>query len=105
MKYTQKFLLVILVLVLTATVSVAVAQDERPIAMASLVEVYTIDPAGGFDQAVGSSLKQLYDSLFRYVDNPPQLEPWLVESWEVSDDGLTYTFKLRKMPCSMMVAP
>jgi peptide/nickel transport system substrate-binding protein len=58
--------------------------------------VYAIDPAVGFDQAIGSSLKQFYDALFRYVGNPPEVVPWLAESWEVSEDGLVYTITMRE---------
>jgi peptide/nickel transport system substrate-binding protein len=31
----------------------------------------------------------------RWEDNPPQLQNWLAESYEISADGLTYTFTLR----------
>lgn len=64
--------------------------------MYSLVELYTINPAVGFDQAIGSTLKQLYNSLFRYVGNPPTVEPWLARSYTVSEDGKTYTVALRQ---------
>lgn len=37
---------------------------------------------------------QIYDGLLE-VNADLQLEPALAESWEVSDDGLTYTFDLR----------
>ena len=37
----------------------------------------------------------LYDGLIGYGPGP-KLMPWLAESWEVSDDLLTYTFRLRK---------
>ena len=72
------------------------AQGDRTVVMASAVDVYAIDPAVGFDQAIGSSLKQFYDALFRYVGNPPQAEPWLADSWQVSDDGTVYTIALRQ---------
>jgi len=62
----------------------------------SAVDVYTIDPAVGFDQAIGSSLKGLYDALFRHVGNPPQATPWLAESYEVSEDAKEWTFNLVK---------
>jgi peptide/nickel transport system substrate-binding protein len=92
-KWIRLLLLALVVGLLSA--AVAGAQTERPVVMYTLVELYTIDPAVGFDQAIGSTLKQLYDSLFRYVGNPPQVVPWLVESYSVSDDGLTYTVGLR----------
>jgi peptide/nickel transport system substrate-binding protein len=36
-----------------------------------------------------------YDNLIRYKPSSAEFMPWLAESWEVSTDGLTYTFKLR----------
>ena len=38
---------------------------------------------------------QLYDPLIRY-DHELNPHPWLAESWELSDDGLTVTLELRK---------
>jgi peptide/nickel transport system substrate-binding protein len=60
----------------------------------SAVDLYTIDPAVGFDSAIGSSLKGLYDALFRHVGNPPQAVPWLAEGYEVSEDATEWTFQL-----------
>jgi peptide/nickel transport system substrate-binding protein len=37
----------------------------------------------------------VYDVLVRVDRTGTKLEPGLAESWEVSDDGLTYTFKIR----------
>jgi peptide/nickel transport system substrate-binding protein len=37
----------------------------------------------------------VYDVLIRVDRSGTQLEPGLAESWEVSDDGLTYTFTMR----------
>jgi peptide/nickel transport system substrate-binding protein len=38
----------------------------------------------------------VYEALVFYKDESTALEPGLATSWEVSPDGLTYTFKLRK---------
>lgn len=36
------------------------------------------------------------DTLLRMNPETLEYEPWAAESWEVSDDGLTFTFKLRE---------
>lgn len=41
-------------------------------------------------------LVNLYDGLVRFKDGTLEVEPALAESWEVSDDGRTYRFKLRE---------
>ncbi|WP_367714400.1 ABC transporter substrate-binding protein (plasmid) [Nitratireductor sp. GISD-1A_MAKvit] len=41
-------------------------------------------------------LMNVYDGLTRYRDGTLEPEPALAESWEISEDGLTYTFKLRE---------
>lgn len=40
-------------------------------------------------------LVNIYDGLVRYKDGTLEVEPSLAESWQISDDGKTYTFKLR----------
>ena len=40
-------------------------------------------------------LVNVYDGLVRYQSGTLEVEPALAESWEISTDGLTYTFKLR----------
>ena len=55
----------------------------------------TMDPHATFDVGRVAYRLNCYDSLLRWLDNPPKLEPWLAESYAVSDDGKRYTFKLR----------
>ncbi|KXF75374.1 peptide ABC transporter substrate-binding protein [Paramesorhizobium deserti] len=40
-------------------------------------------------------LVNVYDGLTRYKEGTLEVEPSLAESWDVSEDGKTYTFKLR----------
>lgn len=44
-----------------------------------------------FDTAV-----PVFNKLVEFIPGTTELEPGLAESWDVSDDGLTYTFNLRK---------
>src|SRR2546430_6155923 len=55
-----------------------------------------MDPQGGFGVGRVGGRLNLDDGLYRWLDSPPKLEPWLAESHTVSPDGLTYTFKLRR---------
>jgi peptide/nickel transport system substrate-binding protein len=54
-----------------------------------------IDPAVGSDFSSSTSLANIYDTLI-FPNAKGGVDPWLAESWEISDDGLTYTFKLRE---------
>jgi peptide/nickel transport system substrate-binding protein len=56
----------------------------------------TLDPHVVYDVARVASRINLYDGLMRWLGNPPELKPWLAEGYEISSDGKTYRFKLRK---------
>jgi dipeptide transport system substrate-binding protein len=56
----------------------------------------------GFDSALytagttfDASSRTVYNRLVEFKHGGTEIEPGLAESWEISDDGLTYTFKLR----------
>lgn len=54
-----------------------------------------LDPHIGYDSTSRLIQQVLYDGLLKYVGNPARIEPWLAESYDVSADGLVYTFKLQ----------
>jgi peptide/nickel transport system substrate-binding protein len=60
-------------------------------------DVTDLDPARSFSDTYLIGGKAMYDQLTE-VDPvvPGQINPQLAESWEISADGLTYTFTLRK---------
>jgi len=49
-----------------------------------------------YDVATENFRLNLYDHLYRYLDNPPKIHPWLAESYSVADEGRKWTFTLRK---------
>jgi ABC-type transport system substrate-binding protein len=56
----------------------------------------TVDPHAAFDVGRVAIRLNVYDGLLRWQKNPAVLEPWVAESHTISEDGLTYTFKMRK---------
>jgi peptide/nickel transport system substrate-binding protein len=53
-----------------------------------------LDPHQVFDIGRIAIRLNMYDSLVRWVDNPPKLDMWLAEKVDISDDGLVYSFTL-----------
>jgi len=58
-------------------------------------DVSTLDPAIGYDWQNWSMIKSLFDGLMDYAPGTTDLIPDLAESYEIAEDGLTYTFTLR----------
>ncbi len=55
-----------------------------------------LDPAYETDGNSFMICDNIYEALVFYMDESTALEPGLAESWEISPDGKTYTFNLRK---------
>jgi ABC-type transport system substrate-binding protein len=58
-------------------------------------DVATLDPAIGYDWQNWSMIKSLFDGLMDYTPGTTDLRPGLAESYDISADGMTFTFKLR----------
>ncbi|MFI7611744.1 ABC transporter substrate-binding protein [Nonomuraea terrae] len=66
------------------------------IEIGSLYEPQNLDNTAGGGQGVTEAFNgNVYEGLFKLTDDG-KVENLLAESYEVSDDGLTYTFKLRQ---------
>jgi peptide/nickel transport system substrate-binding protein len=60
-------------------------------------DIVSLDPGQAYEFTSGEVVSNIYDRLVEY--NPPtsrRLSLGLAESWTVSDDGKTITFKLRQ---------
>jgi ABC-type transport system substrate-binding protein len=58
-------------------------------------DVATLDPAIGYDWQNWSMIKSLFDGLMDYVPGSTTLRPGLANSYEVSNAGQTFVFKLK----------
>lgn len=73
----------------------AASGDTKELAIQVGPTPETIDPALNSSNDGGNMLQHLAEGLLK-MDKNGNMIPGLAESYEVSDDGLTYTFKLRK---------
>ena len=77
---------------LALTAGAGVAQDSITIAMQ--LEPPNLDPTGGAAEAIDSVVYlNIFQGLTRFTSDG-SVVPNLAESWEISGDGLTYTFHL-----------
>ncbi|HWU00172.1 MAG TPA: ABC transporter substrate-binding protein [Terriglobales bacterium] len=59
-------------------------------------DLNTLDPAIGYDFQNWSTIKAIFDGLMDYKHGTNELVPDLAESYTISPDGKTYTFKLHQ---------
>src|SRR5436189_1025789 len=92
----RSWLSLVLALVMLAAIPSAPALAQTRFVFANESPYDTMDPHAAFDVGRVAVRLNLYDGLYRWLDNSPVLHQWLAESHTVSPDGLTYTFKLRR---------
>lgn len=87
-----------LALVAAASIpGVAQAADEEGIIIGTTDTVQTLDPAKCYSYYCSNVYQNTGETLVSYAPGQSQVSPQLAESMpEISDDGLTYTFKIRK---------
>jgi len=82
-----------------ATATTAIPTVEKPTKVFTTAETYDfitdIDPAYSFSGEI-VAMANVYEGLVVYTGGTPEVKPALATSYEVSPDGLTWTFKLRE---------
>ncbi|MEM6528734.1 MAG: ABC transporter substrate-binding protein, partial [Chloroflexota bacterium] len=98
MKRFNRVLALMLALVLVLSfASLTGAQDERVLVIGHAESTDSLDPARGFTQTTGIINRATYDTLTTFPDeDASEVLPWLATEWDVSEDGLVYTFTLRE---------
>ncbi|HSR12716.1 MAG TPA: ABC transporter substrate-binding protein, partial [Thermodesulfobacteriota bacterium] len=80
-------------------ISAAPAASAKPVEMrwAVEMEIASVDPSKSTNNWEWVIALNIYDTLlFPDPDPKIKLKPWIADSWTVSPDGKTYTFKLKK---------
>ncbi len=86
---------IILVTFICALGILGTAHGERTLVIGDNSTLNTLDPAFmGLSQDIMNA-RNIYQALVRYKRNTDELQGDLAKSWNVSKDGLAYTFKLR----------
>ena len=85
---------------LSAMLAAAPAFAETPadtlIEAFAIDDIITMDPGEAFELSTAEVTSNTYDLLVRLdLEDTSKVKGDLTESWTVSDDGLTYTFKLK----------
>lgn len=89
-------LVLVLITMLALSLAAARAQDEKVLVVGAAEFLDSMDPARSYSPTGIITLQAAYDTLVTFPpDSADRFEPRLATSWEVSDDNLTYTFKLR----------
>ena len=72
------------------------AWGQKTLVVASGADGNSLDPPEAFSLEAHKNADWAFDGLLRFDGNSQKIMPALAESWKVSDDGLVWTFKLRK---------
>jgi oligopeptide transport system substrate-binding protein len=82
--------------ILTGPVGIiAPAAAEKVLRMANMAEPETLDPHRTSTTVESNILRNLFEGLV-VLDPGGNVAPGVAERWEVSEDGLSYTFRLRE---------
>ena len=79
-----------------STSSAATSQSGGTLVLEEVCCIDSLDPAVVTSSEGGEAVQAVYQGLLTYAPNSTQVVPLLAESYNVTSDGLTYTFKLRQ---------
>ncbi len=88
------FTLIVLTLAFSIAPLVQAAGSTLTWSLEGITDLNSLDPTKATDAPVNTVLGLIYGGLVR-LDGDLHVTPDLAESWTISDDNLTYTFKLR----------
>ncbi len=94
----KKLLLCALAVFFAVVQSAQAATPKDTLVMANAIDdIITLDPAEIFEFSGAEYAANTYDRMINFdVDNVSDIRGGIAESWEISEDGMVYTFKIRE---------
>lgn len=74
----------------------AATPADTLVVAADIADIVSLDPAEAYEFSGLDVINNTYDGLVEINPATLAMEPGLAESWSVADDGVTYTFKMKK---------
>jgi len=94
---SKRMLVLVTLLILVVGVFGVTAQDEKVLVIGHAESTDSLDPAHGFTQTTGIINRATYSTLVTFPDaDASEILPMLADSWEIAEDGKTYTFSLNE---------
>ena len=92
----KKWMKIGMVTVMTSlSVGAGIAEAAGVLTIGRREDSTTFDPIKSAQNVDNWVFSNVFDVLVRVDKSGTKLEPGIAESWTISDDGLTYTFKIR----------
>ena len=91
-------IVVAIIVTLVGTVFAGCKKDEKAggVFRIYIHEPVSLDPANCYESEGIQVVRQVFDGLVKYNTETLETEPNVAEKWDISDDGLVYTFHLKK---------
>lgn len=96
MRSLRKISALIVVALLVGLVAACQQAEAEPIIIGTTDSITDLDPAQSYDFHTWEIQHNTMSPLYTYTPGTTELEPALATGYEVSDDGLEYTFTLRE---------
>lgn len=95
--FKRAFALIVVLVLVIGVFGVSTAQDEKVLVIGHAESTDSLDPSHGFTQTTGIINRATYSTLVTFPDeDASEILPMLADSWEISEDGKTYTFMLNE---------
>ena len=95
MKFTKTFAAALLSMTMLTGVAFAATPQDTLVIADALDDIISLDPGEVGEVGGIMAAKQIYQPLITFnVKDPTEIYGVLTESWEVSEDGKTFTFKM-----------